>query len=94
MNNLWNYLQGLSLTAANRRWLIKKFSAMDSKNTLSGIFASPETAAAKPIYQHSTAGNPLSDYKLSPHRRSLMNRVKIDPTDFDGDPRAQYILSK
>jgi len=24
MNNLWNYLQGLSLTASNRRWLAKR----------------------------------------------------------------------
>ena len=24
MNNLWNYLQGLSLTASNRKWLADK----------------------------------------------------------------------
>lgn len=24
MNNLWNYLQGLSLTASNRKWLAEK----------------------------------------------------------------------
>ena len=24
MNNLWNYLQGLSLTASNRKWLAKR----------------------------------------------------------------------
>ena len=24
MNNLWNYLQGLSLTASNQRWLAEK----------------------------------------------------------------------
>ncbi len=24
MNNLWNYLQGLSMTSSNRKWLAKK----------------------------------------------------------------------
>jgi len=24
MNNLWNYIQGLSLTASNRKWLAEK----------------------------------------------------------------------
>ena len=24
MNNLWSYLQGLSLTASNRKWLAEK----------------------------------------------------------------------
>ena len=24
MNNLWNYLQGLSLTASNRKWLAER----------------------------------------------------------------------
>ena len=24
LNNLWNYLQGLSLTASNRKWLAEK----------------------------------------------------------------------
>lgn len=24
MNNLWNYLQGLSMTASNRKWLAEK----------------------------------------------------------------------
>ena len=26
MNNLWNYLQGLSLTADNRKWLAEKLA--------------------------------------------------------------------
>ena len=27
MNNLWSYLQGLSLTASNRKWLAEKLTA-------------------------------------------------------------------
>jgi hypothetical protein len=27
MNNLWSYLQGLSLTASNRKWLAEKLVA-------------------------------------------------------------------
>jgi len=31
MNNLWNYLQGLSLTANNRRWLAERLVECDKK---------------------------------------------------------------
>ena len=30
MNNLWNYLQGLSLTASNRKWLAEKLTEPQS----------------------------------------------------------------
>lgn len=33
-------------------------------------------------------------YRISPKRRKLMNSVRIDPKDFEGDERAQYILGK
>lgn len=33
MNNLWSYLQGLSLTASNRRWLAEKLIALDKEET-------------------------------------------------------------
>lgn len=31
LNNLWSYLQGLSLTSANRKWLAEKLSEDDTK---------------------------------------------------------------
>ena len=31
MNNLWNYLQGLSLTASNRKWLVKQLVEAEQK---------------------------------------------------------------
>lgn len=33
-------------------------------------------------------------YRISPKRRKLMESVRIDPKDFEGDEKAQYILSK
>lgn len=29
MNNLWTYIQGLSLTASNRKWLAKRLTEYD-----------------------------------------------------------------
>lgn len=33
MNNLWSYLQGLSLTASNRKWLAEKLIAPVEEKT-------------------------------------------------------------
>ena len=33
-------------------------------------------------------------YRISPRMKSLMGKVTIDPKDFEGDERAQYILNK
>ena len=34
LNNLWNYLQGLSLTQANRRWLADRLTEASSPRTV------------------------------------------------------------
>lgn len=34
MNNLWNYLQGLALTANNRQWLANKLINTKKENTI------------------------------------------------------------
>ena len=31
MNNLWNYIQGLSLTASNRKWLAERLIEHEEK---------------------------------------------------------------
>ena len=36
LNNLWNYLQGLSLTASNQRWLAEKLLESSEREELSG----------------------------------------------------------
>lgn len=33
-------------------------------------------------------------YRISPRLKNLMGKVTIDPKDFEGDERAQYILNK
>ena len=33
MNNLWNYLQGLSLTASNQRWLAERLLESSEKES-------------------------------------------------------------
>lgn len=55
MNNLWNYLKGLSLTAQNRHWLAEKLlesslepkhnSVVDTVITENDLKVSPEVAA-------------------------------------------------
>ncbi|MBQ8655612.1 MAG: surface protein [Prevotella sp.] len=35
MNNLWSYLQGLSLTASNRKWLAEKLIETPEKDIMS-----------------------------------------------------------
>lgn len=76
MNNLWTYLQGLSLTADNRHWLAEKLvEPVDSLKV-----NHTDKKAVK--------------YRISPKRRNLMDNVRIDPKDFEGDERAQYILNR
>jgi hypothetical protein len=36
MNNLWNYLQGLSLTASNQRWLAERLLESSEKESSIG----------------------------------------------------------
>ncbi len=75
MNNLWNYLQGLSLTADNWRWLAERTR---EKSVINNAPSKPKKKALR----------------ISPRRRKLMESVTINPQDFEGDERAQYILSK
>ena len=35
MNNLWNYLQGLSLTVSNRKWLMERLAEPVSSTVMS-----------------------------------------------------------
>ena len=38
MNNLWNYLQGLSLTANNQRWLAERLlESSEKENSIDGM---------------------------------------------------------
>lgn len=76
MNNLWNYLQGLALTADNRHWLAEKL--VEPVDSLKVTHTDKKTVK----------------YRISPKRRKLMNSIRINPEEFNGDEKGQYILSK
>lgn len=78
INNLWNFIQGLSLTAGDRKWLAGKL--LEPSNA--DVAVSDETT------------EDVGGYIISPKRRKLMGSVTIDPKDIESDERLKYILSK
>ena len=47
MNNLWSYIQGLSLTASNRRWLAERLiEPLEEKKTAPPVLQTWEEAMA------------------------------------------------
>lgn len=78
INNLWSFIQGLSLTAGDRKWLAGKLL---------------EPAASDAVETKATTEN-VGGYIISPKRRRLMGSVTIDPKDIESDDRLKYILSK
>jgi hypothetical protein len=78
MNNLWSFIQGLSLTASDRRWLASKLL---------------EPSGSDMIPSNDTATD-IEGYIISPKRRKLMGSVTIDPKDIESDDKLKYILSK
>ncbi|MGN1253551.1 MAG: hypothetical protein ACI4T9_03110 [Prevotella sp.] len=78
INNLWSFIQGLSLTASDRKWLAGKL--LEPSNT--DVTASDETTEN------------VGGYIISPKRRKLMGSVNINPEDIESDERLKYILSK
>lgn len=43
MNNLWNYIEGLNLSARNRNWLAARLSVPAKKKTRKAQLYDPET---------------------------------------------------
>lgn len=78
MNNLWSFIQGLSLTVSDRRWLASKLLESSGSDMI------PSNDAATDV----------GGYIISPKRRKLMGCVNIDPKDIESDERLKYILSK
>ncbi len=78
INNLWSFIQGLSLTVSDRKWLAGKLLEPSSA----------DKAAPKDIAEN------VGGYIISPKRRKLMGSVTIDPKDIEADERLKYILSK
>lgn len=78
MNNLWSFIQGLSLTAGDRKWLASKLLEMSDADMIV-----PKDSA-----------DDVEGYIISPKRRKLMGGVTIDPKDIESDDKLKYILSK
>ena len=78
MNNLWSFIQGLSLTASDRKWLASKLLEMSDADMIV-----PKDSA-----------DDVEGYIISPKRRKLMGSVTIDPKDIESDDKLKYILSK
>lgn len=78
MNNLWSFIQGLSLPAGDRKWLASKLLEMSDADMIV-----PKDSA-----------DDVEGYIISPKRRKLMGSVTIDPKDIESDDKLKYILSK
>lgn len=78
INNLWSFIQGLSLTTSDRKWLAGKLLEL----------AGTDAATTKDATEN------VGGYLISPKRKRLMGSVSIDPKDIESDEKLKYILSK
>lgn len=78
INNLWSFIQGLSLTASDRKWLAVKLL---------------EPSGTDVVKSKDTTEN-IGGYNISTKRKELMGSVTIDPKDIESDERLKYILNK
>lgn len=78
INNLWSFIQGLSLTTSDRKWLAGKLLELTGT----------DTATTKDATEN------VGGYLISPKRKRLMGSVSIDPKDIESDEKLKYILSK
>lgn len=82
LNNLWNYLQGLSLTKNNQRWLGERL--IEASNT-----SNPASAVATTTHQRRTrkTRKALSDEQLA---ECLAQYAPLTDTDFPELSEADY----
>ena len=73
MNNLWNYLQGLSLTASNQRWLAERL--LESSEKESVVEGSPRKKLVFPKIG--------KDFKVSQEVLDMVCGTLPEDFDFD-----------
>ena len=78
MNNLWNYLQGLSLTASNQRWLAERL--LESSEKESSIDSMPKKLIFPKIEK---------DFKVSQEVLDMVCGTL--PEDFDLDKEMEVM---
>lgn len=78
LNNLWTYLQGLTLVRSEREWLARKL--LESSKEESAV-----ACGAKPKYK---------EVEISPDVEKWRGCISISQVEVDADPRLKAILSR
>ena len=75
MNNLWVYLQGLSLTASNRRWLAKRLIEPLEETKVPPVLQTWEEALAdlEESEREFECGDVLSGEEFNAHCQELLD---------------------
>ena len=82
LNNLWSYLQGLSLSASNQRWLAERL--IEASATEKGKSASTTNMRSRRLHRHRKA---LSDKELA---RCLEQYAPLTDADFPEVSAEEY----
>ena len=77
MNNLWTYLQGLSLTASNRKWLAERL--VEPVSTAPPVLHTYEEALAEldESEQEFERGDVLTDDEFNNKCQALINSFAV-----------------
>ena len=79
MNNLWNYLQGLSLSSRNKRWLAERLI---------------ESTAEQETNRQAEGKITEADLMISPEVAALVKGFEL-PDDFDAEQaKLDYLTTK
>ena len=80
LNNLWSYIQGLTLTTSNKKWL--------ADHLYEAVRVESEKNKEWPIITK-------EDLVLSPEMLEMVKDIEPLPADFDFDKvRADYLMQK
>ena len=77
MNNLWTYLQGLSLTASNRKWLAERL--IEPVSTVPPVLHTYEEALADldESEKEFECGDVLTDEEFNNKCQALINSFEV-----------------
>lgn len=84
INNIWNYLNGLTLTSSEANWLSEKL-----KDKAGQISKAKQKAPTK----EEQIREKFKDLNISPNIRKFRGSIKLDADEMK-DERTKYILSK
>lgn len=79
LQNLWNYINGLSLSANNKRWLSDRLI---------------ESTSEQITKEESLSSVPFDESVITPRVKRLIGCVKLDRETIKNDDRLSYLLNK